>query len=80
EAVLRRTGFLPVDTGSTWRARRLAGTPRDGADLLAALRNAGVPIAEIRIRAPGLEAVYREALAEFAGDGRDGAAGTGTAA
>lgn len=79
EVVLRRTGFLPVDTGSTWRARRLAGTPRAGADLLAALRSAGVPIAEIRIRAPGLEAVYREALAEAAADGRDGSAGTGTA-
>lgn len=72
EAVLRRTGFLPVDTGSTWRARRLSDTPRDGADLLAALRDAGVPIAEIRIRAPGLEAVYRDALAQSSAQAGDG--------
>ncbi|MCJ2035854.1 ABC transporter ATP-binding protein [Methylobacterium sp. J-068] len=64
EALLRRTGFLPVDTGSTWRAGRLAGPPLDGAALLGALRGAGVPVAEIRIRAPGLEALYREALGE----------------
>jgi ABC-2 type transport system ATP-binding protein len=63
ELLLRRTGFLPVDTGATWRAARLAGPPRDGAALLETLRGAGVPVAEIRIRAPGLEAVYREALA-----------------
>jgi ABC-2 type transport system ATP-binding protein len=63
-AHLRRTGFQPVDTGSTWRASRLAGPQRDGAALLEALRSAGVPVAEIRIRAPGLEAVYRAALAE----------------
>ena len=76
EAVLRRAGFVPVDTGSTWRARHLSGTPRDGADLLAALRHAGVPIAEIRIRAPGLEAVYRDAVAGSATPAEDGV-GTG---
>ncbi len=63
EAVLRRTGFLPRDTGSTWRALRLAGPALDGAALLDALRTSGVPATEIRIRAAGLEGVYRAALA-----------------
>ena len=63
EAVLRRAGFLPRDTGSTWRALRLAGPALDGAALLDALRSSGVPATEIRIRAPGLEGVYRAALA-----------------
>jgi ABC-2 type transport system ATP-binding protein len=71
---------VPVDTGSTWRARRLSGTPRDGADLLADLRDAGVPIAEIRIRAPGLEAVYRDALAVSSAPAEDGPAARGTRA
>lgn len=39
-----------------------AGQCLDAAALLAALRAEGVPVAEIRIRAPGLEAVYRDAL------------------
>lgn len=80
EAVLRRAGFVPIDTGSTWRARRLSGTPHDGADLLADLRDAGVPIAEIRIRAPGLEAVYRDALAASAAPAAEGPAARGTRA
>lgn len=60
EAALRRAGFSPVDTGLTWRASHRAGL--DGTALLGTLRAEGVPVAEIRIRAPGLEAVYREAL------------------
>lgn len=59
DAALREAGFVPVDTGLTWRAGRAA---LDGTALLGALRARGVPVGEIRIRAPGLEAVYREAL------------------
>ncbi|WP_264047172.1 ABC transporter ATP-binding protein [Methylobacterium flocculans] len=73
EAVLRRTGFLPRDIGSIWRATRLAGPALDGAALLDALRASGVPVTEIRIRAPGLEGVYRSALSGIeagAGEGR----------
>jgi len=62
EAVLRRAGFAPIDTGLTWRARAAAGPRPDAAAQLAALRGEGVPVAEIRVRAPGLDAVYREAL------------------
>lgn len=61
ETALRRAGFAPVDTGLTWRAsRRAAGL--DGTALLGALRAQGVPVSEIRIRAPGLDTIYRAAL------------------
>lgn len=62
EAALRRAGFGPADTGLTWRALPSAGPRPDAAALLTTLRAEGVPVAEIRIRAPGLEAVYRDAL------------------
>ncbi len=62
EAALRRAGFAPVDTGLTWRALPSAGPRPDAATVLDALRAEGVPVAEIRIRTPGLEAVYRDAL------------------
>lgn len=62
EAALRRAGFAPVDTGLTWRATQRGDTGPDGAALLAALRAQGVPVSEVRIRAPGLEALYRKAL------------------
>jgi ABC-2 type transport system ATP-binding protein len=62
EAALRRAGFAPVDTGLTWRARPAAGRRPDAAGQLAALRAEGVPVAEIRIRALGLDAVYRDVL------------------
>ncbi|MCJ2082544.1 ABC transporter ATP-binding protein [Methylobacterium sp. J-090] len=62
EAALRRAGFAPVDTGLTWRALPAAGPRLNAAALLDALRAEGVPVAEIRIRTPGLEAVYRDAL------------------
>ncbi|GJE60587.1 ABC transporter ATP-binding protein [Methylobacterium trifolii] len=67
EAVLRRAGFAPAEAGPagpslTWRT---AGRPEqglDGAALLGALRAQGVPAAEIRVRTPGLEALYLDAL------------------
>ncbi|KQP04624.1 ABC transporter ATP-binding protein [Methylobacterium sp. Leaf93] len=59
-AALRRAGFTPIDTGLTWRASHRAGL--DGTALLVSLRAEGVPVGEIRIRAPGLDAIYREAL------------------
>jgi len=62
EATLRRAGFVPVDTGLTWRARPVAGRQPNAAEQLAALKAEGVPVAEIRIRAPGLDAIYRDAL------------------
>lgn len=65
EAALRRAGFTPADTGLTWRITHRAGL--DGTALLGSLRAQGVPVAEIRIRAPGLEAIYREALERAAG-------------
>ncbi|NEU12583.1 ABC transporter ATP-binding protein [Methylobacterium sp. BTF04] len=62
ESALREAGFAPVDTGLTWRAIRSASAGLDGVALLGALRGQGVPVAEIRIRTPGLEAVYRDAV------------------
>ncbi|WP_375410050.1 ABC transporter ATP-binding protein [uncultured Methylobacterium sp.] len=60
EAALHRAGFAPVDTGFTWRATRQGGL--EGVALLAALRAQGVPVSEVRIRAPGVETLYRAAL------------------
>ncbi|KQT07412.1 ABC transporter [Methylobacterium sp. Leaf399] len=59
-AALRGAGFTPVDTGLTWRATHRGGP--EGAALLSALRGQGVPVGEIRIRAPGVETLYRAAL------------------
>ncbi len=68
ERALRRAGFAP-DAELAWRetgpgrddgagpAQRL-----DGAALLGRLRAEGVPVSEVRVRAPGLEALYRDAL------------------
>ena len=61
EAVLRRAGFAPVEAdGLTWRSVERSGL--DGAALLGALRAQGVPVAEVRVRAPRLEALYIDAL------------------
>jgi ABC-2 type transport system ATP-binding protein len=62
EAALRRAGFGPVDTGLTWRAFGRSGHTLDGAALLGALRRQGVPVSEVRVRAPGLDALYLDAL------------------
>ncbi|AWN37274.1 ABC transporter ATP-binding protein [Methylobacterium radiodurans] len=66
ERALRRAGFAP-DADLAWRetgAHGGAGTGRrlDGAALLGRLREEGVPVREVRVRAPGLEALYRDAL------------------
>ncbi|WP_336488851.1 ABC transporter ATP-binding protein [Methylobacterium nigriterrae] len=62
EGALRRAGFDPVGAGLTWRVTGHGGLDLDGAALLAALRQQGVPVSEVRVRAPGLEALYRDAL------------------
>lgn len=68
EAALRRSGFSPL-TGDArfWRADHGAAGGLDGAALLAALRISGVPVAEIRVRRPGLETLYRDSLADRPG-------------
>lgn len=68
EAVLHRAGFAPLTGGQVWSALLPAADGLDGAALLGSLRGAGVPVAEIRIRSPGLEAVYRAALREGPGE------------
>lgn len=61
---LRQAGFVQGETGDTlWHAGRGASDGLDGAALLCALRDAGVPVAEIRVRRRGLDALYRDALA-----------------
>ncbi|MDP4025548.1 ABC transporter ATP-binding protein [Methylobacterium sp. NEAU 140] len=64
EAALRRAGFAPAEAdGLRWRERRAHGHPGlDGAALLGSLRAQGVPVAEVRVRAPGLEALYLDAV------------------
>ncbi|WP_194075132.1 ABC transporter ATP-binding protein [Methylobacterium durans] len=69
EAALRRAGFVPAEAGIAdaapalvWRAAMRVGHSLDGAALLGRLRGQGVPAGEVRVRAPGLEALYREAL------------------
>ncbi|GMA74121.1 hypothetical protein GCM10025880_05380 [Methylorubrum aminovorans] len=65
EAALRRSGFAPLRGDARfWRADHGAAGGLDGAALLVALRANGVPAAEIRVRRPGLETLYRDALAE----------------
>ncbi|MBB2962487.1 ABC transporter ATP-binding protein [Methylobacterium sp. R2-1] len=65
EAALRRSGFSPLAGDARfWRADHGAAGGLDGAALLAALRATGVPVAEIRVRRPGLETLYRDSLAE----------------
>jgi ABC-2 type transport system ATP-binding protein len=60
-AILRRAGFTPAEPdGLTWRSVERSGL--DGAALLGALRAQGVPVAEVRVRAPRLEALYLDAL------------------
>ena len=61
EAVLRRLGFAPHEAGLVWRAAE-RGSGLDGAALLGTLRAQGVPASEVRVRAPGLEALYLDAL------------------
>lgn len=61
EGVLRRAGFAPAEAGGlVWRSVERSGL--DGAALLGALRAQGVPVAEIRVRAPRLETLYLDAL------------------
>ena len=61
ETVLRRAGFAPAEAdGLTWRSQERSGL--DGAALLGALRAQGVPVAEVRVRTPRLEALYLDAL------------------
>lgn len=64
EAALARAGFSTAATADPrlWRADHGAAGGLDGAALLAHLREAGVPVAEIRVRRPGLETLYRDAL------------------
>lgn len=65
EAALRRSGFSPLlGDARFWRADHGAAGGLDGAALLAALRASGVPVAEIRVRRPGLETLYRDGLAD----------------
>jgi ABC-2 type transport system ATP-binding protein len=60
-ATLRRAGFAPAEpSGLLWRSVERSGL--DGAALLGALRAQGVPVAEVRVRAPRLEALYLDAL------------------
>ncbi|WP_419539636.1 hypothetical protein [Methylobacterium oryzae] len=59
--MLRRAGFVPAEAGGlVWRSVERSGL--DGAALLGALRAQGVPVAEIRVRAPRLETLYLDAL------------------
>jgi len=68
EAALRRSGFSPLaGDARIWRADHGAVGGLDGAALLAALRGAGVPVAEIRVRRPGLETLYRDSLTDRSG-------------
>ncbi len=80
EAALRRAGFAVAEPGGlTWRSVERSGL--DGAALLGSLRAQGVPVAEVRVRAPRLEALYLDALRPRAVTGapapvrRDGTAG-----
>ena len=61
EGCLRRAGFAPHGAGLVWRASERAGG-LDGAALLGQLRAQGVPASEVRVRAPGLDALYLDAL------------------
>jgi ABC-2 type transport system ATP-binding protein len=63
ETALHAGGFESIDSGLTWRATHRDRAGLDGAALLASLRRQGVPASEVRIRTPGLEALYRDALA-----------------
>ncbi|CAO4181316.1 Linearmycin resistance ATP-binding protein LnrL [Methylorubrum populi] len=61
EATLRRLGFAPHEAGLVWRTAE-RGSGLDGAALLGTLRAQGVPASEVRVRAPGLESLYLDAL------------------
>ena len=63
DAALRHAGFAPSHSPLVWRAAPAGGPVLDGADLLDALRAQAVPASEVRVRAPGLEALYLDALA-----------------
>ncbi|MFE1601359.1 ABC transporter ATP-binding protein [Methylobacterium sp. ID0610] len=60
-AALRAAGFHPAGA-LTWRAADAVAGGRDGAALLDYLRRAGVPVREIRVREPGLEALYLDVV------------------
>ncbi|GJD48554.1 Linearmycin resistance ATP-binding protein LnrL [Methylobacterium crusticola] len=60
-AALRAAGFHPAGA-LTWRAGDAVADGRDGAALLASLRQHGVPVREIRVREPGLDALYRDVV------------------
>ena len=64
ERALHRAGFAP-DGDLAWRETASgagSGHRPDGAALLGRLRAEGVPVSEVRVRAAGLEALYRDAL------------------
>ena len=64
-AALRRAGLRPVEGGDpalAWRIDTGTAERVDAAALMRRLREEGVPVAEIRIRRPGLEWLYREAI------------------
>ncbi|TXM67292.1 ABC transporter ATP-binding protein [Methylobacterium sp. WL120] len=63
DQALRHAGFAPSHSPLVWRAAPGVGRVLDGADLLDALRAQAVPACEVRVRAPGLEALYLDALA-----------------
>lgn len=68
QAALREAGFAPeAGDPRLWRADHGAAGGLDGAALLASLRERGVPAGEIRVRRPGLETLYRDALNGSAG-------------
>ncbi len=63
QSALHEAGFAPeAGDARLWRADHGAAGGLDGAALLASLRGKGVPAAEIRVRRPGLETLYRDAL------------------
>ena len=64
-AVLRRAGLGPVDgdeRATAWRVEAGGADRVDAAALMRRLREEGAPVAEIRIRRPGLETLYRAAI------------------
>ncbi|MFD1355054.1 ABC transporter ATP-binding protein, partial [Methylorubrum suomiense] len=61
-------GFAPeAGDPRLWRADHGAAGGLDGAALLATLRGRGALAGEIRVRRPGLETLYRDALNGSAG-------------
>lgn len=60
-AALARAGFAPAGA-LVWRSRSAVAGDRDGAALLAFLRDEGVPVREMRVHEPGLESLYADAI------------------